>query len=286
MKSGILLLDKEEGVSSAAAIADVKKHLRLAKIGHAGTLDPFATGLLVCLVGHATRLASYAASGRKTYSGIIKFGEKTTTDDITGEVIERAAYIPPFNSINSVVKNFIGEIEQRPPSISAIHVNGKRAYQRVREDGEELTLAPRKVYVESFELKEFDSNRVSFNVTCGSGTYIRSLARDLGETLGSFGTLESLRREESLPFKVSMAKKVTDLTLEDVKSWDILFPEAKRISVEREDAKQLLGGDVRALSRIDSDGEMAMYCFEDRLLGLLVRKSGRWEFGVNFPYEV
>lgn len=286
MKSGIILLDKAEGISSAGAISEVKRKLRLRKIGHAGTLDPFATGLLVCLVGHATRLASFAASGEKVYTGIIRLGETTTTDDVTGEVTSRSDAIPPIEEIRSAVLGFVGSIMQIPPSISALHVDGVRAYERVRERGEEVDLKARSVHVESFEISEVDSRRISFTVTCGTGTYIRSLARDLGSILGCGGTLESLRREASFPFSISNAKRIEDLSLDDIQSWDSLFPGVDRVTVPKGDARRLLGGDVRALKDFRAKGDMAVYCFEDRLLGLLVRKGPEWEFGVNFPYEV
>ncbi|MCB0319658.1 MAG: tRNA pseudouridine(55) synthase TruB [Bdellovibrionales bacterium] len=205
--NGIVVLNKPSGITSASAVHRLKRSLELSKrysVGHSGTLDPMATGVLVCLVGKATKLASSFSDASKQYSGRMRFGIRTSTDDIEGEVLEtlNAGVAPDFNTILSYTREFQGEILQVPPSVSAIRVNGERAYRRVLR-GEDVKIVARKVQVDLFEIFETeDPWEVSFRIQCGSGTYIRSLARDLGERLGVGGCLASLQRDVVGPFSL------------------------------------------------------------------------------------
>ncbi len=220
---GIIVLDKRPGVSSARAIAEVKRKLNLRKIGHAGTLDPAATGILVCLVNRATKSAKLFEGGTKTYEGTFKFGVTTTTDDLEGEIVSESKEIPPFAHIESLIADLTGEISQTPPAVSAIKVNGKRAYDIVRKEGVVPELKSRTITVHSFSIEPRTPDTIWFRVTCSSGTYIRSLARDLGAKMGCGGALATLRRVGSLPVTIDQAKGIDDLTLEDIKPLETLI---------------------------------------------------------------
>jgi len=288
MSGAILLLDKASGLTSAKALNQLKRKLKLKKIGHSGTLDPMASGLLVCLLDGATRLASFAEQGQKTYSGVIQFGIRTDTDDITGATLEQCLEIPDFKSIENAVLNFVGEIEQVPPNYSAVKVDGVRAYELARQ-GQSTELKARKVTVERFQIEALSQNSVFFRVVCSKGTYIRSLARDLGQMLGCGACLASLRREASAPFHVLQAKRLEDIELKHALSVKSLFPNLLSLEVEPALAKRLVCGDERALREVESDLERGSYAGRaayqsrgsDEPLGILVKEGSQWKFAVN-----
>lgn len=211
--SGVLVLDKAAGISSAKAIAQVKHKLGLKKIGHAGTLDPAATGILVCLINDATKAAKLFEGGEKTYTGTFKLGVTTDTDDLDGEVITHNEDIPSFELIEAAAKKFIGIIEQTPPTVSAVKVNGERAYDLYRSKGVTPVLKSRTVTVYEFELRPTEApDIVEYKVRSTCGTYVRSLARDLGIALGCGCAVATLRRTGSAPFQEQDAVKLEDLS--------------------------------------------------------------------------
>jgi tRNA pseudouridine55 synthase len=202
---GILLVDKCEGETSYDVIRRLKSALgrgNTIKIGHAGTLDPFATGLLIILLGQGTKLSRFLMSGAKRYVATVRLGIETDTLDGTGKVT-RTREVPELGelSIKQAIQTFVGEIEQVPPLFSAVKVGGKRAYQLARR-GEPIKLAKRKVTVHTLEVKSIRLPDLTIEVVCSGGTYIRSLAMDLGKALGTGGHLKSLRRFASGPFSV------------------------------------------------------------------------------------
>ncbi len=203
---GFLVLDKPAGPSSHACVSRVRRAYGLRRVGHGGTLDPAVTGVLPIALGPATRLLPYL-SGDKTYRGTVQLGLTTSSDDLQGEVLERRP-VPGLDpdAINTALERFRGPIAQVPPQVSAVHVDGQRAYQRVRR-GETLALAPRPVLIQRLELLSWDpaGARLELEVACSAGTYIRSLARDLGALLGCGGTLASLRRSAALGFTLAQA---------------------------------------------------------------------------------
>lgn len=252
--SSLLLIDKPSGISSAQVVAQVKRKLSADKVGHAGTLDPLATGLLVILIGSATRLANYALKGNKHYSGTILLGVTTTTDDIEGEVLTRSDQLPSFEQVIRAAQNFVGQISQVPPQISAVKISGRRAYEIARA-GEEVEIKARQVNIANFKLKALSHNEVSFTVDTSPGTYIRSLARDLGAVLGCGATIKELRREASFPFDVSQAVKLEDLRAEHAICWSNLFPESINLQVEPQLAAGLLQGQSYLLNRLPAAGQ-------------------------------
>lgn len=283
MSGGILLIDKPKGLTSAATLNVIKKQRGLRKIGHAGTLDPFATGLLVCLVGSATRLASFAEAGDKTYSGVMRLGIATDTDDITGKILSKDGRIPPFDAIRRAASNFIGSIDQVPPAVSAIKVGGIRSYELHRR-GKTPCLVPRRVTLSCFDLGPLDGERLSFLVRCSKGTYIRSLARDLGNAIGCGCCVEELRRLRSEPFSLENTASLDHAENAEILDWRVLFPDAAELDLLPEVADRLSRGDQRMLDRVTQEldaATRAIYGCRGEALGLLVRSGGQWEFGVN-----
>lgn len=200
---GLLLVDKPAGVTSHDVVARVRRALRTRRVGHAGTLDPFATGLLVCAVGNATRLLPYMLGEPKVYRTRVRFGTATDTDDVTGTVIAQG---PPPNwaALPMAIASLTGAIAQRPPAYSAKHVNGERAYALARR-GEDVTLPPVAIHVYGWHVIEHGLDWLEVEITCSGGTYVRALARDLGVTLGTVAHCDVLRRVSSGPLHVDAA---------------------------------------------------------------------------------
>ena len=214
---GIIVLDKPAGMSSARAVARVKHILpRGTKVGHAGTLDPFATGVLILLIGKATRQCERIMSQRKTYDATIKLGATTATDDPDSPEQPHGDAAPVDRAaLEAALKPFVGEIEQRPPVYSALKIAGRRACDRVR-DGEEIEVKPRKVQVYLIDLLDYAWPLVNVRIDCGRGTYIRSIARDVGEALHVGGYLTQLRRTRVGRFDLAKALTLSSLTPEEI----------------------------------------------------------------------
>jgi tRNA pseudouridine55 synthase len=200
---GLLLVDKQAGVTSHDVVQIVRRAYGERSIGHLGTLDPFATGLLVLLIGHATRLATFIDTEPKVYRATIRFGAETDTDDCTGSVI-REASVPSSEAVHAAIPSLTGKISQVPPAFSAKSVDGVRAYDAARR-GEVLDLKPADVEVIGWEVDAEREAEIDVTVTCGTGTYIRALARDLGRATDSAAHLTALRRIRSGPFDVADA---------------------------------------------------------------------------------
>jgi tRNA pseudouridine55 synthase len=197
---GWLVLDKPLGMTSTTAVAVVKRLFNAAKAGHAGTLDPLATGVLPIALGEATKTVSFAMDGAKSYRFTVRWGAATNTDDAEGEVIERSEARPTRAAIEAALPQFTGTIVQVPPQFSAIKLAGERAYDIAR-DGETVDLHPRNVEVKSLKLVAVaDADHAEFEAECGKGTYVRAIARDLGRYLGCFGHVTALRRTIVGPF--------------------------------------------------------------------------------------
>jgi tRNA pseudouridine55 synthase len=215
MLCGFLVLDKPAGITSHSCVGAVRRAYGLKRVGHGGTLDPAVTGVLPIAVGPATRLLPYL-EGDKAYSGVVQLGVRTSTDDLEGAILSQAP-VPAFDrqAIEAALAGFRGAIQQRPPQVSAVHVDGQRAYARVRQ-GEQLDLPPRPVRIEALELEHWEpaTGQLQIQVRCSAGTYIRSLARDLGELLGCGGALAQLRRTEALGFGLDQAVSLEQLQLE------------------------------------------------------------------------
>ncbi len=209
--SGWLIVDKPAGITSTAVVNKVKWAFQAQKAGHAGTLDPAATGVLAVALGEATKTVPYVTDALKAYRFMIRFGAATTTDDAEGAVIETAASRPTDDEIEAALPAFRGRIEQVPPQFSAVKVAGERAYDLARE-GEQMDLAARPLWVDSLTLIERpDPDHALLEMVCGKGGYVRSIARDLGRALGCLGHVEWLRREWSGPFEAEDGVGIEDI---------------------------------------------------------------------------
>lgn len=236
--AGLLIIDKPTGMTSMHVCRIVRRRLvnagapKRVKVGHGGTLDPLATGVLVVLVGKATKLCNKVMAGRKRYVAEVDLAHRSTTDDAEGELTEVSVAEPPSReAVEAALSRFVGSIMQRPPDYSAIKVGGRRAYKIARSQSRERKLAeaectdasdlapspepialePRPVVVHSIELLEYAWPRARLDIACGKGTYIRSIARDLGEALGTGGMLTGLRRTEVAPFTIGEAVALDDV---------------------------------------------------------------------------
>jgi tRNA pseudouridine55 synthase len=211
LSDGVLIADKEEGETSFSVVRKVKKLLKVSKVGHAGTLDPFATGLLLVLVGQGTKLSPYLMAGDKTYLGTLTLGTETDTLDRTGRVtaVKPVPKLDP-ELVRERARAFVGETEQTPPSFSALKVQGKRAYSLARK-GLPVILEKRWVRIMELAVLSLDLPDVTFRVVCSSGTYVRTLAADLGKELGVGAHLKALRRTAIGPYGVEDALRSGDM---------------------------------------------------------------------------
>ncbi|ANB32991.1 tRNA pseudouridine55 synthase [Rhodovulum sulfidophilum] len=200
--SGWLVVDKPEGLTSTAVVNKVRWAFNAKKAGHAGTLDPAATGVLAVALGEATKTVPFVTDALKAYRFTMRFGAATNTDDAEGEVIATSEKRPSDDEIHAALPAFVGDIEQVPPQFSAVKIDGERAYALARA-GEEVEIAARPLYVESLEMVERpDADHAVLEMICGKGGYVRSIARDLGQALGCHGHVVSLRRVWAGPFEI------------------------------------------------------------------------------------
>ena len=197
--SGVLVVDKPVGMSSHDVVQIVRNGTNIRRAGHTGTLDPRASGVLVILLGPAVRLSEYVSASDKRYQAVIQLGVTTDTYDMEGEVTRRAPVDITYEEFEEALKGFVGEFEQQPPAYPAIKVKGRKAYELARK-GEEVDLEPRMIQVHELELLDWDPPEAVVDVQCSSGTYVRSLAHDLGEKLGCGATLTGLRRTKNGQF--------------------------------------------------------------------------------------
>ncbi len=207
---GIIVVDKPEGPTSHKVVSIVRSGTGVRKVGHAGTLDPRASGVLVLCLGPATRLSEYLSSSTKSYEARIRFGESTETYDAEGETTSSAGEVPTEVQIESALEMFRGEIQQIPPPYSAVKLQGKKAYELARE-GKPVKLDPRSVTVYELTKLQYEPPELSVRVECSAGTYIRSLAHDLGQALSTGAHLSALRRLRAGPFGLEDAVRLEEL---------------------------------------------------------------------------
>jgi tRNA pseudouridine55 synthase len=210
-ESGLVVVDKPGGMTSHDVVSRVRRLAGTRKVGHAGTLDPMATGVLVLGINRATRLLGHLTLTDKRYVATVRLGGTTTTDDVEGEVLEtRSTDGLAEDTVRNALAAFVGEIEQVPSAVSAVKVGGRRAYARVRA-GEQVDLPARRVTIHDLQVTSLDLPSVEIRVHCSSGTYVRAIARDLGEALGVGGHLTELRRTAVGPFSLADARTLDEL---------------------------------------------------------------------------
>jgi tRNA pseudouridine55 synthase len=208
--SGWVIFDKPEGMGSTEAVSKLRWLYNAEKAGHAGTLDPLASGMLPIALGEATKTVPYVVDGGKTYRFTVTWGAETTTDDLEGSVTQTSDLRPSRDAIEALLPKYIGDISQVPPQFSAIKVDGERAYDLARS-GQDVKLEARIVVIEDLRMTAHDGDTTTFEVDCGKGTYVRSLARDFGRDLGCFGHVSFLRRIDVYPYSDADLVTLADL---------------------------------------------------------------------------
>jgi tRNA pseudouridine55 synthase len=275
VEAGLVIVDKPAGMTSHDVVARLRRILHTRKIGHAGTLDPMATGVLVCGVERGTKLLGHLALDTKAYTGTIRLGAATTTDDAEGEVLSTADPSDVTDAAIAVeVAALTGPIDQVPSSVSAIKVNGQRAYARVRA-GEQVVLAARPVTVSAFDVPARRGADLDVVVECTSGTYVRALARDLGAGLGVGGHLTALRRTRVGPFTLAQARTLAELEADPGLS--LPLDEAVAVAFPRRDADPTEAADVahgRALPAAGVDGIQGVFDPDGHVLALVRDRDG------------
>jgi tRNA pseudouridine55 synthase len=273
---GFLLVDKAGGMTSHDVVAMARKKLDTKKVGHAGTLDPMATGVLVLGIGIATRLLTYITDGKKAYQGKISLGSATHTDDKEGDVIftapENKLQLITDSQIKEQLAGFVGNIKQRPSSVSAIKIDGKSAHARVRA-GENVDIPERDITIDEIEVKQIShlasSIEIDISVTCSAGTYIRAIARDLGEKLEVGGHLTQLRRTLVSPFTLEQCKDIADAQLISIAEViEKLFP-IRRLDFS--ETREILFG--RTIEQNQQTGVVAALDAQGEFLALLENKA-------------
>jgi len=241
--NGWIILDKGVGMTSTHAVAVVKRALAAKKAGHAGTLDPLASGILPIALGEATKTVPFVMDGRKSYVFTVTWGVETSTDDAEGEVVGRTDQAPSRAEIEALLPRFTGRIEQVPPRFSAIKIQGERAYDLAR-DGEVVELQARTVEIDRLAVIGHAGDHTVLAADCGKGTYVRAIARDLGRTLGCFGHVSALRRTRVGPFSEADAVVVDDVavTPQALRPVETALSEIPSVTVSRDMATRLMRG--------------------------------------------
>ena len=279
MTTGVVVVDKPSGITSHGVVSRIRRLAGTRKVGHAGTLDPMATGVLVVGVGRATRLLGYITASDKSYDATIRLGASTVTDDVEGEVTSTAdAAQVSDDAIRDGVRALTGSIAQRPSAVSAVKIDGVRAYQRVRK-GEQVELPARSVEVFRFDIAAIRRSGTTIDidvqVDCSAGTYIRALARDLGAGLEVGGHLTALRRTRAGAFSLAEARTLEELAdefsmLPIAAAAAAVFP---RLDVDADTAR-LVGHGV-ALPPLDGPGPVAVFGPDGTLLSLAENRGGK-----------
>ncbi len=277
---GILIVDKKEGLTSFDVVRDVRKEFNTKKVGHVGTLDPMATGVLVVLIGKATKLSDYLMLHDKEYIAELKLGIKTDTGDRTGKIINEDNNFSLKNiqekEVLKILNSFLGEQDQIPPMYSAIKVNGKKLYELARNNIE-IERKPRKINVFSIEICKinYDENIITFKVSCSKGTYIRTLCEDIATKFGTVGTMNNLRRTRVGNFKIEEAGKIIEF--ENILNY--IYKEPVKVSIyDSKNYEKFLNGielkneNYKTLCNVEekniSQEKLCNIYFEDRYLGI------------------
>jgi tRNA pseudouridine55 synthase len=263
---GFLLLDKEKGISSNQLVQKVKRSLSLKKVGHLGTLDPMATGLMILAINRGTKFSSYFLESDKSYYASIQLGSSTDTDDAMGNIISSSDIIPNEKDINKSLASFIGKSMQAAPFFSALKHKGKPLYKYARE-GEFISKLPREINIFSIKNIICEHNECSFIVHCSKGTYIRSIARDLGDKLNSGGHLSALRRLSQGTFNIKNAMTIENIELNKLITIEEAFSELSEIQLDSNQTKFFMNG-VKIEEINLEDDTYKIYNSSKKFLGL------------------
>ena len=289
---GLILLDKPQGITSFSAVNGIKRRAHEKRVGHTGTLDPMATGVLPILLGRATALSSLLLEGDKKYIAEIKLGVTTDTDDITGNILEEREVNITFEQLKTALESFLGEIDQIPPAFSAIKKDGVRLYKLARE-GKTVDVPSRKITVHGVDIiSELNAeNIVKVEFFVSKGTYIRSLARDLGEVLGCGATLYSLRRTKTSQFDIKDCIPLDDLTEENIEnhllSEEVVVSHLREIFVTEKQAVRFSNGGQLSFERLNiptddfGENELFRIKYKNIFLGVGFANIEKKEIGIK-----
>ena len=288
--NGIILIDKPQGWTSHDVVGKLRGILNERRIGHSGTLDPLATGLLVVFIGRATRAVEFAEADRKEYIAGLRLGMSTDTQDITGRIISKETDIPDEPEVRIAIERFRGELEQIPPMYSAVKIGGKKLYELARK-GESIERKPRHITIFGLEITGRSDNDYILDVVCSKGTYIRTLCHDIGAALGCGGCMSSLRRTKSGVFSVDNAYTIAEIQEaadrgEEEKLLlpiDTLFAGYTKLSVDADSEKKLKNGCI--INTSSPDGRFRVYSEDGEFLLLGDVKDGVMKTVKNF-FEV
>ena len=274
MMDGLLVFDKEKGITSHDLVYKVRRKLGIKKVGHTGTLDPMATGVLVISIGKATKTSEYILSSDKEYEAKIKLGVLTNSYDITGDVLKEEKVNFQEDDIKKALQNFTGKISQKPPIYSALKVDGKKLYEYARE-GKDVEIKKRDIEIYKNELLDFNgSDEFLIRVSVSKGTYIRSLANDIGNFLGTYGTLTELRRIRTGDFKIEDSINSSDfenMSIDEIKEkilpMDLALTNLKKIDLDKRFLNKFLNGQFYRLNHKPEFDNYRVYC-ENLFLGI------------------
>ncbi len=269
--TGVVFLDKPQGMTSFSAANKLRWKLGAKKAGHTGTLDPMATGVLVVMLGGATRFIDFLPSHDKAYRAAVKLGVTTDTLDLDGEVLSQQESHVTAAEFEKAMLSYLGETDQIPPMYSAIKKDGKKLYELARQ-GIEIERESRRINIYSLEMLSADekNQEFSFDVSCSAGTYVRSLARDIGETLGCGAALSALRRTAAHGVEIKQCKRIEEITADDIVPLDTLLPYPS-INVSEAQAKRFCNGGALERKRLHTrteNGLYKVYSPENEFLGL------------------
>ena len=288
--NGWLLVDKPSGISSHDVVQRARGIIPGCRIGHTGTLDPLATGLLVLGIGNTTRLSEYLISQPKRYTAVIRLGVTTTTFDADGDIMSEEDIKIGAAEIESILPNFIGSIEQVPPIYSAIKIGGERAYKLARS-GKTVKMSPRSVRIDQLAMVDYCSPDVTLEISCSSGTYVRSLAHDLGESIGCGAHVLCLRRDVVGPFSLHQSYQLEDIeqTHDSSELSSLLLPSGdamvgwQQVCLGEDDVRKIRHGNSVKVSGCVSENLALAYDVEGELIAVL---EGQPELGYWQPRKV
>ncbi len=290
--NGWLVIDKAYEMGSTTVVNRLKRYLHPSKIGHAGTLDPLATGVLPIALGQATKTIPYVMDGDKIYQFEVTWGKETSTDDLEGEVLFESDKQPSLEEIESILPLFKGEILQTPPLYSAIKINGKRAYELARK-GVDVELKPRPVMIKDLKVISHEGSKTLFEVQCGKGTYVRSLGHDMGRKLGCYGYITVLRRTKCGPFSLNHSILLENLEKKEYNPEDLsIIPvltaldDILVLAVDGEGAKALRQGKALSAKGILTGQKVQNQTVIALHLNQQVVALVRYENGVLKPFRV
>ena len=264
--NGFLLVDKEKGYSSNKVVQEIKKKFSLNKVGHLGTLDPDAEGLLIIAINRATKFSNYFLDSDKSYYVEIKLGKSTITDDASGEIIKECEVRCSEDDVKREIDKFLGESFQKPPFFSALKYKGKPLYKYARK-GEFINKEPRKIEIKEIKNISYKDKICSFEILCSKGTYMRSIARDLGKNLGCGGHMFSLRRLSQHKFNIIDAHLIEEVTLEHTIKIDDFFKDYEKLSLSDENLNVFLNGGRIFLNK-DIAKDLRIYSEDNDFIGL------------------